>query len=413
MKTLILVIAINTIFTGTILDECENVALYNNSGTKNNALDQTKYSTFAKALKNAEEIGKGNFGKVYKMDFYETKKSEKIEIGVKVIETYQIKESDNFEQKSQTVYTEGNEDYSYLLEQEITYMKILSRNEKFVNFYGCKYEKNPRYNSEIEEQYKKLDKEYLEPEYVVYLLMEAFTSDLAKSRKYFQLLDKNLRIDFYVSLLEDIKYLHEEKKLSHNDIKPENIMMTQILYYKKDKKFYYNQKNKLKIIDYGLMTGLEQEFFGGSPLYMHPDYFKIDEEIEVREEYDIYSLAITILYLEISDPRKILLDDSCYERERYDIKICFENLHKLILEEFDLNYRDCFLDNEEIQENIKFQGDDYFYMLLNFEDCKSLGCTLLHLVSERTDDIPHVDIIIQKFMQLSIEIENNNLERII
>ena len=71
-------------------------------------------------------------------------------------------------------------------------------------------------------------------------------------------------------------------KISHNDIKPENIL------YKLDK----NDKITVKITDFG-----QVEKYGGTPGYASPENFS--EQIVSKS--DIYSFGKTLLYLYTSE----------------------------------------------------------------------------------------------------------------
>ncbi len=100
------------------------------------------------------------------------------------------------------------------------------------------------------------------------------------------------RLDLFLQLCAAIQHVHQ-RSLLHRDIKPSNVLVTEI-----DGQAY------VKVIDFGLVQSLEDEFEGpsnrpslgiGSPLWMSPEQVGGEHPSQADTRSDIFSLG-AILY---------------------------------------------------------------------------------------------------------------------
>lgn len=388
LKNLLIILLLTNIYLSKqIKDQCEQVGMYNQAGTLNNSLTQTNFPTLKEALKNGKVNGQGGFGKVYLIDFREKISENFKKIAVKQIATFQVNSK--------------MPNYKDYLENEINIMKLLNSDPsgRFIKYYGCKYERNPSYDSDAAEKAEKLNLKlikqnkkpikYSQREYFIYIFMEAFKEDLTTGGEKFRNdLTFLQRLDIYILLFKDLKILHQNYNLSHNDIKPDNIMMTSDI---------GSSGFSVKFIDYGLMESLRKRFSAGTKQFMHPDLYRNSRDPILVEGFDVYSLAISIFLLEMNDPIFFDLSLDCYG-VRFTEKDCTAVLHDNILNEMDLNPQDVFNYSDEVIESSMKYGDKYFYDLKPFSECETLGCIIIHCVDPKVDSIPRIeDILLQLF----------------
>lgn len=196
-----------------------------------------------------EALGSGNFGSVYKVE-----KESKIYAAKILSETYVLEE---FKKEDNRIT------------REIEVLKRASHDTLI------KY---------IDDFYIKTD--FNNKEYVI--IMEYFNG--ITLRKYIQrgIKDEDIMIIFR-KILTGVKALHNtiinQHGIIHRDLKPDNILI--------------NEKNEVKIIDYGLSKIIDFSTITstgkavGSPLYMSPEQVMDSKSIDERS--DIYALGI-ILY---------------------------------------------------------------------------------------------------------------------
>jgi len=199
--------------------------------------------------KNLKFLGKGQFGKVYKLE-YQGK-----EYAIKKISRKSIEDNKN----------PGLGDYlKNALQREINILKKMSEYENSVKFYG-----------------------YLIDDYDYILFLEFCDSDLQKLLK-----EKGkFSISEIQTLMEGLnkpfKYMHNNGIL-HRDIKPENILI----------KFVDSSKANYipKIGDYGISRELDNgkaTTIVGTPRYMSPEVL-IGED-EYTDKSDLFSIG-TMIY---------------------------------------------------------------------------------------------------------------------
>ncbi|MCB1583966.1 MAG: serine/threonine protein kinase, partial [Xanthomonadales bacterium] len=97
-------------------------------------------------------------------------------------------------------------------------------------------------------------------------------------------LDKQKRLDLFLQLCEGISYAHE-RGVIHCDIKPSNVLVTEI-----------NGTHVVKIIDFGISQyqnyKSEHNTISGTPSYMAPEVLHTTEKIMADTRRDIYSLGV-------------------------------------------------------------------------------------------------------------------------
>ena len=377
--TLIILTIFNIIHVKQISEECQNVGLYNNPQTLENSLSQTYFENFNDALKNGVVIGEGGFGKVTVMEFKENDSEDPKEIAVKTIQTEKI--------------TRGQKGYKDIFDHEINMMKLLTSHDNFMKFYGCKYERNPNYNLDVAENIESQNiknkalakknglnsykpKIYEEKEYLIHLFIEPLDVDLIDGIEDFQNLPKKTRFNLYIKLFKDLKVLHTDFKLTHNDIKPDNIMITNPI---------ETNNYTLKLIDYGMVKKIGTSFRGGTPKYIHPDFFTSPSTPILKPEYDVYAMALTIYLIEMENPDKFALDQKkCYNVGFFIMDYCVGTLRSNILSQ---------MEGEENEEIFK---DNNFSSLLPFSGCKTLKCVIIHCTNVDSNSIPSVADIIKQ-----------------
>lgn len=382
LKSLLILSTIST----QIKDLCEDVQTYNSSKIKNNAEIQTDYPTLKEAINSGDIVGEGSFGKVYKINFRKTESDPFKKIAIKKIQTFQIEKN--------------KKNYKQNLEDEIKIMKLLNTNENkiFVKFHSCKYEKNRSYdestaqriisqNEKIQDESKKL--KYAQKQYIIYIFQEALKTDLLTNFDNFRgHLTNYEKQDLYVKLFKNLKILHEDFGISHNDIKPENIMMNSnfgILHF------------RLKFIDFGLSKKLGEKFCGGTLEFMHPEFFRLKNDTVLKKGFDLYSLALSVFMLEMDNPEHFELPDFCYSENFRELN-CLEILHLKILQDFQIDKREVFYVKEN--EIVPKGSQGYFYKLKNLDVCETLACVLIHCLREREEQIPMIDRVIERLEYL-------------
>ena len=227
-------------------------------------------------LNNDTFVGKGSFGKVYKVPFRNRKNKKYFNIAIKELNVKDKKGNKKREEKNLEQIT-----------KEIAIVKEFSEidEDQFVKFVNCFY---------LEDREQNITK--------VYLMQELLKDNLHDELETFRYLDKKTRYFHYTKLLNDLLFFHNKtdppkkriyldgyKGYIHMDIKPDNIMS--------DTKISSGDFI-LKHIDFGLMFeyGTEKRHTG-TPGYMHPSLVS-DEFVPISPKMDIYSLFITIAQME-------------------------------------------------------------------------------------------------------------------
>ena len=160
-----------------------------------------------------------------------------------------------------------------------------------------------------------------------FFVFERMESDLKESRRAFQSLTLSRRINFYKQLAFALAEIHE-RGIVHNDFKPANVMS-------KDEEF-----NGPKIIDFGMSCEMNDpnkyDCQGGSPGFSSPEKLNSENSntnFAPSDKTDVWAFLLTIadiekkgifFYTNFYDEVK----DECYEKD-YSQK-CFEDLIKSI-----------------------------------------------------------------------------------
>ena len=141
---------------------------------------------------------------------------------------------------------------------------ILCEEAPIMPFYGCVEDKNEVFIVQQKALYSLKDEKALN----VYRRFSAMD-----------------RIAVILRILDNIIHLHS-LGIIHSDIKPANIVSKDVLL------------EFIKLIDLG-MAGIDTlDFFGGTKLFLAPEYLQSHSPKKLSPQLDIYSLAITIMYLE-------------------------------------------------------------------------------------------------------------------
>lgn len=157
-----------------------------------------------------------------------------------------------------------NDTYALLVSRELKFLEKVKNQPHLLQYYLCVYN---------------------EKKASVYIFTEKLYKDLIDLRKKLKSQKKSERLKMYMEIAKSIKELHE-LKIIHQDIKPDNIMVTN------------EQINYPKLIDFGLSTRLGNESIGGSPLYSA--FEKLDNsDVFGYPSLDVVSFGVSICVLEI------------------------------------------------------------------------------------------------------------------
>ena len=95
---------------------------------------------------------------------------------------------------------------------------------------------------------------------------------------------------YFIDMLKALFYCHNVFKLTHRDIKPDNIMI--------------NHSNEAVLTDFGISAIVEVKQDDilpnnrGSHVFFAPEMFKNKENVQVRgEKTDIWALGVTLYYM--------------------------------------------------------------------------------------------------------------------
>ena len=133
-------------------------------------------------------------------------------------------------------------------------------------------------------------------------------------------LDELLSINILIQILKTIDFLHNEAKLCHRDVKPENILISKKLY----KDIY---KIQIKFIDFGFVKKIKTgKFFHenlGTISYKAPEIFLLKK---YNEKVDLFATGI-ILYNLITgcEPYRIHSETEIYEQIKNN-EIPYDNI---------------------------------------------------------------------------------------
>ena len=122
------------------------------------------------------------------------------------------------------------------------------------------------------------------------------------------------RVAVFLKILDLVVRLHK-RKIIHSDIKPGNIVTLD------------SELEEFKLIDLGLAGVEKSSLNGGTKYFFPPEISPVFPSRKLAPQFDVYSLAITFMFLEI-DFEKYLrtIHPSCFKRE------LTSNCHKIILE---------------------------------------------------------------------------------
>ena len=242
---------------------------------------------------------------------------------------------------------------------EIEITKLVQNAESTPDYIDCIYK-------EITENTIKYFKIYLFQEYMSHNL-------LASKFKYWLKYDASdyEKGAFYRSLFASLKPL-ADLKITHNDIKPANIMIGL------NPNISTQPFTPVKLIDFGLSDYYGRDTFSSTRCY---DMNK-PENSKFRVVHDIYAMAITIAELEssFSNICKEYLDNGCHENNNQkcidDVKLKVFNVMKPIFQT---------TKNEENK------------LIFNVKKCRDFGCIVLGCLKFNASKMPSLNDILKAF----------------
>ncbi|XP_053093428.1 myosin-IIIa-like [Pangasianodon hypophthalmus] len=204
-----------------------------------------------------ETIGKGTYGKVYKV----LNKNNGSEAAVKVLDPVH--------------------DIDEEIEAEYNILKALSDHPNVVKFYGMFYKKDPKNGDQL----------WL----VLELCNGGSVTDLAKGMlKRGERMDEAIIAYILHGALMGLHHLHENKTI-HRDIKGNNILLT--------------TQGGIKLVDFGVSaqltnTRLRRNTSVGTPFWMAPEVIACEQQLDSTYDArcDVWSLGITAVELGDGDP---------------------------------------------------------------------------------------------------------------
>lgn len=185
--------------------------------------------------------------------------------------------------------------YKNIQEFEIAVMSTMNGENAVVGFYGC-----------------------MEAFDGLYLVQEKLYKDFdsASMLLKFKLLPFYGRLKGYIRMTEIYEKLHE-KKVSHQDIKPGNIMAVD------------DKLKDFRIIDFGLSVKINKDVVGGTPAFNSPE--KINEDGKAFASQDVYALALTIAVIETSfNAIFSKVRSKCLTSKMTNDNICYKKIPKNI-----------------------------------------------------------------------------------
>ena len=109
------------------------------------------------------------------------------------------------------------------------------------------------------------------------------------------------RIAVFLNILDLVIALHN-KKIIHSDLKPANIVALD------------SELKELRLIDLGMAGTETKRFNGGTRSFLPPEVSPVFPSKKLAPQIDVYSLAITFMFLEAQFKNQLdKLDDACFK----------------------------------------------------------------------------------------------------
>lgn len=153
----------------------------------------------------------------------------------------------------------------------------------------------------------------------VYIFLRRAYSSLEKTEmlKKYRSFEPIKRIGVFLNILDLVIALHK-KKIIHSDIKPANIVSLD------------PELKEFELIDLGMAGTEELRYNGGTKYYFPPEVSPVYSPKKLEPRIDVYSLAITMMALEIDFEKGCRdIDPNCFEK-----KLSF-SCHASIIEQVD------------------------------------------------------------------------------
>ena len=300
--------------------------------------EKTGHLTLESALNDAPILAEGDFGVLKALNYG----SQKAMVKIQIFESFDL---DDIE-----FWASNNELKNlYLINQAVkknqNFMSGNLHDRMIINLYGCVYD---THNKTI---YYFIDKLY----------------DTLKNQRYNFLKQTTYeRFIIYRIMIYDIRKIHLKMRKVHLDIKPNNIMSTNILLSEKGTD--ENLRNRMKIIDYGLMSDIGTNIEVFNKEYAHPDLIN-NPNMTAQPYLDIFSLLLTFAEMEYGS-QFIKTDNDCHIQTRYS-EYCFNVLKKNIILGYCLTSKEC--GNEDNLVN-------YVRNYVPANECKDLACFIYKIL---------------------------------
>lgn len=243
--------------------------------------------------------------------------------------------------------------------------------------------------------------EYIETLDYVYLVIEyCQENSLFNYINIHGTIPENDAVKFFVEIMLAIKYLHEDCKIAHRDIKAENIL--------------FDENGYIKLIDFGLSSAVNGSQFMktrcGSPAYASPE---IISGVEYNMSCDIWSCGVVLFamvcgYLPFNDEnmnrfaQKIMYQEVSFpahlSQNLKDLlkKMLTKDFHKRITIKEILNHpwvAQTYSEFTKILENVKIEKEKIFGALEN------LGFDVQIVKSDISKGIKNIGTVSYKIIQ--------------
>jgi hypothetical protein len=270
--------------------------------------------------------------------------------------------------------------------KEIQYLKEFSGKEIFVNYYGCRWEE---FTMEIKNEQTGVieNKNYA----YIYIVQELFYSDMSTAHAR-EIIHEWPKIKLHKEISKLFKALNflKNKGLAHLDYKPGNIMLT-------------NRDNgEFRIIDFGVsdLIGNTNKLHG-TPHYASQDKYTSNE---ITEQFDIFSLALTIPSILAGEAEVFHKSTSINSKNQLEYqyleKECFTTNYKIDC------FKQIFLNSRAIFKRFLFE--DYDYSSRADPSKWNMATFLLHIIGSKNLNLTSEDCV--AIIDNIISVENKSKE---
>lgn len=232
---------------------------------------------------------------------------------------------------------------------------------------------------------KMLDKNGTERDHVTVFILQELMDHNLDNRELITWL-KGTTIDnkgaFYKSLFQALGPIHN-KGISHNDIKPDNIMIGQNP--DPDTRLF----SPVKIIDFGLSEDFGKGIFHSTICY---DLYKREGDV-FDEKFDIYAMAISIAEMETNFDKICgdWIDKKCIQKGSNEkasnacLQIMKNSMYKIM--------------------NPIFETPKPASNIFHINECIDYGCILLSIIKSNSSKVPTLENVLKAFDNVANHVE--------